>query len=377
MKRILVIEDDPAIQMGLVASLEEWSYAALTASDGGEGYRLAKQEGIDLIILDLMLPTKNGQEICRDLRADGVRTPILMLTSKKQELDVVQGFEVGAGDYMTKPFSIRELRARVDVLLKRSQEYRSALNRVNELSHELENARRVQQNLFPKILPAFQGWEFAGFCRPALIVGGDYYDIFECSPGKVIATLGDVSGKGLGPSLHMASVHSAIRSRAGLFLQEPAAFVEELNRYLVLTTSPETFITLFLGVLDIATGSFEYVNCGHPHPIVVRHKAGAYERLGGGGSMLGMFGNAVFSKARCTLEPGETLMLFSDGVTEAMNRKKESYEEQRLLKALSAVAREPAETILGQVIHSVDDFVKTRPQSDDISMVVIRRKDVK
>lgn len=112
MKQILIIEDDPAILKGLTASLEAENYKIKSQSDGEKGYQFAKTENVDLIILDIMLPSKNGLDICRDLRKDGVNTPILMLTSKKEEIDKVVGFEIGADDYVTKPFSIRELLAR-------------------------------------------------------------------------------------------------------------------------------------------------------------------------------------------------------------------------------------------------------------------------
>jgi DNA-binding response OmpR family regulator len=119
MKTILIIEDDVAILKGLEDALTEEHFNVLTATNGARGYAMAKRENIDLIILDLMLPEKNGLEICRDLRKDGINTPILMLTSKNQEMDKVLGLEIGADDYVTKPFSIRELIARIHALLRR------------------------------------------------------------------------------------------------------------------------------------------------------------------------------------------------------------------------------------------------------------------
>jgi DNA-binding response OmpR family regulator len=119
MKRILIVEDDAAILKGLESALGEEHYQILTASDGEKGYQAARRENVDLIILDLMLPKKNGEEVCRDLRRDGIATPILMLTSKTGEMDKVLGLELGADDYVTKPFSIRELQARIKALLRR------------------------------------------------------------------------------------------------------------------------------------------------------------------------------------------------------------------------------------------------------------------
>jgi DNA-binding response OmpR family regulator len=124
MKKILIIEDDPTISKGLQISLQAEHYSILTAASGEKGFRLARQENIDLIILDLMLPEKNGEEICRELRQQGLRTPILILTSRSEEIDKVLLLEMGADDYMTKPFGIRELQARVKALLRRGSEIR-------------------------------------------------------------------------------------------------------------------------------------------------------------------------------------------------------------------------------------------------------------
>lgn len=122
MKRILIIEDDPAIIKGLSDVLTEEHYEVVTEEDGEKGFKFAQNENIALIILDLLLPSKNGIEICTDLRKKGINTPILMLTSKKEEMDKVLGLEVGADDYVTKPFSVRELLARVKALLRRKNE---------------------------------------------------------------------------------------------------------------------------------------------------------------------------------------------------------------------------------------------------------------
>ncbi len=119
LKKILIIEDDPAILKGLTTNLEEEGYKVSSSMDGDAGFNLAKSQNIDLIILDLMLPNKDGFEICRDLRKEGINTPILMLTSKKEEIDKVLGLEIGADDYVTKPFSLRELLARIKAILRR------------------------------------------------------------------------------------------------------------------------------------------------------------------------------------------------------------------------------------------------------------------
>jgi DNA-binding response OmpR family regulator len=127
MKTILIVEDDAAILKGLEDALTVEHFKVIAATNGANGYTMAKRENIDLIILDLMLPEKNGREVCRDLRKDGINTPIIMLTSKKQEMDKVLGLELGADDYVTKPFSIRELLARIKALLRRKWEIKKEI----------------------------------------------------------------------------------------------------------------------------------------------------------------------------------------------------------------------------------------------------------
>lgn len=121
MKRILIIEDDLAILRGLKDNLEYESYEVLTAEDGEQGYCLIREKKPDLIILDLMLPKMNGYEVCRKVRDEGVTTPILMLTARGEEVDRVLGLDLGADDYVTKPFSVPELLARVRAILRRVQ----------------------------------------------------------------------------------------------------------------------------------------------------------------------------------------------------------------------------------------------------------------
>src|SRR5580692_9287438 len=121
MTTVLAIEDDPAILRGLADNLRFEGYEVLTAADGETGYRLQQERKPDLILLDLMLPRMSGFEFCRKLRGEGIQTPVLMLTARSEEADRVLGLDLGADDYVTKPFSVRELMARVRALLRRSQ----------------------------------------------------------------------------------------------------------------------------------------------------------------------------------------------------------------------------------------------------------------
>jgi DNA-binding response OmpR family regulator len=125
---VLLIEDDPSIAKGLTISLEAEHYEVVHHTDGDKGYHAAQFRKFDVILLDLILPGRNGEDICTGLRAKGISTPILMVTSKKDEVDRVMGLDIGADDYVTKPFSLLELHARIRALLRRPPELKLELD---------------------------------------------------------------------------------------------------------------------------------------------------------------------------------------------------------------------------------------------------------
>jgi DNA-binding response OmpR family regulator len=130
MSRILVVEDDAAILRGLRDNLVAEAYEVIAATDGAEGLRLSQEKKPDLIILDLMLPKLSGYEICRKLRGEGNAVPILMLTARGDEADRILGLDLGADDYVGKPFSVRELLARVRALLRRSDPQKAPVDQL-------------------------------------------------------------------------------------------------------------------------------------------------------------------------------------------------------------------------------------------------------
>ncbi len=120
--KILIAEDDPNIRIGLSATLESEGYAVTAAVDGVQALRLFAQEKFDLVVLDVMMPKASGYDVCRELRAKGARVPVLFLTAKGEEVDKVVGLKLGADDYVTKPFGVHELLARVEALLRRARQ---------------------------------------------------------------------------------------------------------------------------------------------------------------------------------------------------------------------------------------------------------------
>jgi sigma-B regulation protein RsbU (phosphoserine phosphatase) len=239
---------------------------------------------------------------------------------------------------------------------------------------DLEIAWQVQQRLFPRTLPALPGWEFAAVCRPARIVSGDYYDLFEVGPDQIAFALGDVSGKGLGAALVMAGLHALIRTRLPHRTSDLGCLMGEVNAYLLAATPPDLFVTLFLGLLDTHTGQLRYVNAGHPPPVLLRGAGEEVTRLGEGGTVLGILAETCYREGQAELEREGVLAVFSDGITEASNEDRVLFRERRVLDALRASRLSSAEDILTHLLEAVDRFTNHAEPEDDISLLIGRRK---
>src|SRR5262245_48564191 len=311
MNCIVVIEDDPAILSGLEASLRSESYDVLSAADGEDGYRLVQERQPDLVILDLMLPKMNGYEICRQIRRHGLATPILMLTAQDQETNRIQGFEAGADDYVTKPFSVRELLGRVRAILRRSEGRSDLANQ-----RELDEARQVQQRLMPAEIPQVSGLRIAGSWTPARIASGDYFDVFMLGNGAVALCIADVCGKGMAAAMMMSNLQAAVKSHASsdICLRELAG---KLNRLMCSNIASRGFITFFYAVIEPRSKRLTYCNAGHNPPVVV--SGNSAHRLDCGGGVLGVVEQWEYDEQEIRLRSGDRLLMYTDGITESRN----------------------------------------------------------
>ena len=238
------------------------------------------------------------------------------------------------------------------------------------LNRELEIAREVQQRLFPQGVPAIPGLEYAGKCRPASSVGGDYYDFVSMCDGRVGIAIGDISGKGVPAALLMASLQASLR---GLAISNPPALstlMENLNRLIYDASPSNKYATFFYGVYDPNTREFSYVNGGHNPPMIFR--GAEVLRLEAGGPVVGLFGPARYTQSSVQLQSGDTLLLFTDGISEAMNNNDEEFDETRLIDALHSANGMRAPELIDHIMQACDDFAAGAPQHDDMTLVVVR-----
>jgi len=240
------------------------------------------------------------------------------------------------------------------------------------MERELELATEIQQSFQPSAPPVMDDYEFQGISFSCYEIGGDYYDFIPQHDGKMLVALGDVSGKGTAAALLMSSVHAAIHAQvaAKTSLYE---MVKSVNQYLAENTPTNRFVTLFVAVLDPQTGILQYINAGHNPPLVARLD-GRVEQLESGGFPLGILPMADFEVGEINLEAGESLVIYSDGVSEANNLQEEEFGMERLVQVVSRNLKSSAAGMRDKIESALSAFTKTAAPNDDITLVIVKRK---
>lgn len=381
--RILVVDDNESNRDMLSRRLRRNGYVVEVAVNGREALEVIAQSPFDLVLLDLMMPEMNGFEVLERMKADdGLRhIPVLMISAVDEMDSVVRCIELGADDYLPKPFDPTLLRARVRSSLTRKRFYDAQLLYARSLAKELEIGRDIQRGFLPIALPQPQGWDISARFEPARQVAGDFYDVFELPGQRIGLIVADVCGKGVGAALFMALFRSLMRAyadRAGVSPSSPAMaiLIEAIsgtNGYIrTVHHSAHMFASVFFGVLETGTGRLHYINAGHLPPIIVSPEL-KLRRLMPTGPAVGLISGAPFDVLQTRLEPGEVLVGFTDGVTEARDTAREFYDEERLSDLLAQPAATAAD-LLDRIEASVRAFTGEACPSDDLTLLAVRRQ---
>lgn len=245
----------------------------------------------------------------------------------------------------------------------------------DRLQQEIDLAREVQMRLLPQHVPQVPGLEIAATYSPAREIGGDYYDAVEMEPGIVGLTLADVSGKGVSAALLMANLQAVVRNH--LHGGEVSERLERINNQLCRSVLPGQYVTLFYCEYDGRQRKLTYCNAGHEPPLLVRRNGAGIEHiqtLSEGGTVLGLFAGGRYPSATVELEPGDTLLLYTDGVTDAVNPAGEWFERERLIAVMEELTRQnlPAAAVVEKVRNRVFSFAAGQAQFDDLTLLALR-----
>jgi phosphoserine phosphatase RsbU/P len=382
MQKILVV-DDAKPNIKILADLLADQAQVLFATNGPAALQKATQEDLDLILLDVMMPGMDGYEVCQSLKADPrtAQVPVVFVTGLTEEQDEEKGLRLGAIDYVTKPFSPAIVKARVRNHLLSRQHQKDLEVAHSQLRAAHEKEMRIAHDIQMAMLPkgeggsdTFDGCEISALLEPARSVGGDLYDYFASSPETLFFAVGDVSDKGVPAALFMVKTNTLLRGVAG-DTDGPDVILEKVNRQLSRDNDACMFVTLLVGVVNVKTGEIALANGGHNAP-VLRAADGSCEFLEfESGPALGFDENGAFPVWRSTLRPGDTLVLYTDGVTEAFDASERMFSDERLLEVVPTLADGAAGAARG-LLRAVKDFADGHGQSDDITVVALRFGDI-
>jgi phosphoserine phosphatase RsbU/P len=383
--RILVVDDNDDNVYTLKLHLDLEGYTDVeTARDGEEAIARLKTDTFDLVLLDVIMPKVDGFQVLTWLK-DQARLrdlPVIMISALTELNSMARCIELGAVDYLLKPFNPVLLKARLGATLEKKRLRDEIDAHLARLQEELDAARRLQMAMVPQSFPAPSPDFPIDLCasmEPAREVGGDLYDFFVTEDGMLCFLVGDVSGKGMAAALFMARTKSLIRIATDLMRSRqdpsapPAEIIARVNRELCQNNSDMMFVTLFFGMLRLASGELEFCNAGHNAPYRLNgQEVTAIE--GAKGVILGVRPEAVYATGLTSLAPGESIYVFTDGVTEAADGEGELFAEARLESVLRAGAGcSTAAEIVKSVGEAVRNFVGSALPSDDITMLAVRR----
>jgi serine phosphatase RsbU (regulator of sigma subunit) len=385
--RILIADDEPFNVDYLEQELEETGCEILTAADGQEALDRVQAAPPDLILLDMMMPVLDGFEVLTRLKTNPATRdiPVIVISAQSDLRSVVRGIQLGAEDYLPKPFEPILLRARVSSSLEKKRLRDLQQLYLKSLERELDIAREIQLGFLPAELPRVPGWEIAAYFKAAREVAGDFYDAFLLPAGKLICIVGDVCDKGVGAALFMTLFRSLIRaaatsdvwrSREEATALTPAERLRRIisftNNYLVDTHGDANmYATVFIGLFDLHTGSLSYINCGNEAPFLLSRQA-TVTALKPTGPVVGVIPDALFTVEEMALEKDDLLLAFTDGIPDARNSEDVLFGRERLLEVLKRGEANPA-ALLKEIEEQLRQFTGTTEQFDDITVLAVKK----
>jgi len=372
-KLILIVDDTPT-NIGAISGALKDLYKTKIATNGQKALALAgAEEKPDLILLDILMPEMDGYEVCTRLKADPATRdiPVIFLTGQTGAEDETRGFEVGAVDYVHKPFSPAVVKARVrsHIQLREAREQLAA--QLLALNNELEMARQIQLSILPHDLPQLPGLEIATRFLPMTSVAGDFYDFIRIDQKHLGILMADVSGHGLPSALIASMLQVALTAQAG-HASDPAKVLSGLNRALC-GKFTQNFVTAAYVYVDLEHNLMRYSGAGHPPVMQLRFSTGKTSKILENGLVLGIFDEAAYEALEVPLEPGDRQVLYTDGILEAASSAQEMYGGDRFAAFLEAnrslKADQFADSFLAEIARFTGQTAE-QGQQDDITLLL-------
>jgi len=385
-QKIMVVDDEPDLQMLILQKfrrrIHNDDYEFFFAENGNEAIDLLNgAEDISLILSDINMPKMDGLTLLQKLQEKENPALKTVIVSAYGDMENIRtAMNRGAFDFLTKPIDFNDLEKTIEKGLKEIAYIKESMQEkmlLNAVQRDLDTASRIQQKILPQKFPAYPDRrEFSVYAEmhTAKEVGGDFYDFFFIDPAHLGFVIGDVSGKGVPASIYMAVSRTMLKAIASQ-VHDPSECLSTVNSMLIPESDITTFVTVFYGILNTETGVIDYCNGGHNLPYIIKNDGTIEQVENTGGLLLGKLEPIDFQTRRIQLQPGERLLLYTDGVTEAINERDDMYEEKRLETYLRNHVSDSEEKLLRGIIVDVLKFINKAQQSDDITLMVLEYKE--
>lgn len=383
--KILSVDDELDLEVLLSQyfrrKIRKGEYEFHFAHNGLEALEMVlEQKDFDIILSDINMPEMDGLTLLAKVNEMSNPTLKCIMVSAYGDMDNIRSaMNNGAFDFATKPIDLDDLSLTIEKavaqinFIKKSQKEHIQLEAIR---NDLAMAGEIQQAILPRVFPPFpelvpQVDIFASMI-PAKDVGGDFYDFFKIDENRVGLVIADVSGKGVPASLFMAVSRTLVRA-TGLRGLSTDECINYANKLLCNESLDSMFVTLFYAIYNVATGELEYTNAGHNPPYLLCNNNQVRMLPKSQNFIVGVFDDFVYQKDRLVLEKGDALIMYTDGITEAFNIQREQFSEAGLEKTLRSIPGADSKEIVDTIIEDVVDFAGEEPQSDDITLLVIKR----
>ena len=345
------------------------------AHDGEEALAVLESEpAMELVITDINMPVMDGLTLLARV-SEMPRLIKTIIVSAYDDLDNIRtAMNRGAYDFLTKPIDFSDLEKTVDKTLREIESLRAGLlaqRQLSALEYELSMATKIQRSILPEIIKGHEQFEIGAEMLPARQVSGDFYDFFLIDADRLGLAVGDVSGKGIPAALYMAVSRTLLRA-TGLQGRTPRECLEHMNKVLLKQSDGEVFLTLFYGILNLKTGEFEYSAAGQAPPYFYSAKRRGRFLREPRGMMLGLLDEATYDSGTVELTPGDGLLFYTDGVTEAESAADEFFTEGRLETLVENNKTRSAAALVSEVTATLRGFTTGRDQADDITLLAVQ-----
>ncbi len=380
--KILIADDEPDLEM-LVRQrfrkqIREKQYEFVFARDGIEALAiLEKDPEIMLVLSDIAMPRMDGLTLVGKIKEGNPLVQPVIVSAYGDLANIRTAMNRGAFDFLTKPIDFQDFEITLTKTLQQAEAVAGAARdrvQLAAMNREQEVARDLQQSILPRLFPPFPGLEnidIQAVMQPARNVGGDFYDFFKIADDRLGLVIGDVSGKGVPAAVFMAKAQTLLKEVASR-CATPGACVQEVNRILCRDTTGELFVTLFYAIVRTRSGDLQYALAGHNPPYHLRPGRAPQQLPMTHDTVVGMMDDLTFQTLSARLEPGDTLVLYTDGVTEAMDSARNQFGEERLEAFLQSNSTAPTAAIIQGLVEHVREFAGDAPQSDDLTALAMR-----